>query len=102
MNTMSTITKEKFMKIKEELKVEAKVLTNLKAEIKEKQRSGKAAGSLQWKLLDLKYQWRHKHIAYCLIKGRSLEEIEGKCNEGNEPNLTLVATYKKGFESDVK
>lgn len=102
MNTMSLITKEKFMKIKEELKVEARALTDIKAEIKDKQRNRKVVGSLQWKLSCMKHEWRHKHIAYCLIKGRTLESIEGKCDHGNEPNLALVEKYKKGFESDVK
>lgn len=98
---MSTITKEKFIKVKNELKVEAKMLTDLKIEIKEKQRNGNA-GNLQWKLINLKYNWRHKHIAYCLIKGRKLEEIEKYCHEHNKPNLNVIQMYINKWTTDAE
>jgi len=32
------------------------------------------------------YRFRHAHLAYCLIRGRSLRQIENKNREGNKPN----------------
>lgn len=37
-----------------------------------------------------KYTLRHLHIAYCLLRGRTMEEIEPKVSDNNAPNLGLV------------
>ena len=29
-----------------------------------------------WELLSLRYEFRHKHVAYCLSRGRKLEQID--------------------------
>jgi len=34
--------------------------------------------------------YRHKHIAYCLLRGRTYEQIENKVREGNEPDFTKI------------
>jgi len=89
---MNTI-KETIAIVKEELKAKAKKLSALKIEIKETMRSGKYAGRLQSALIDDVCEWRHKHIAYCMIKGRTLEEIESNCHDDNKPNLDVVQMY---------
>jgi hypothetical protein len=40
-------------------------------------------------LYKLKKLFRHKHIAYCLLKGRVYEQIE-KPSENNPPNWTII------------
>lgn len=40
------------------------------------------------------YHARHLHIAYCLIRGRSYEQIENKVRENNEPNWRYVDELK--------
>jgi hypothetical protein len=89
--------KSKIVEIKEMLKSEAKGLRDTKAEIKNGMRDGKYVGSLQSKLASTKYHWRHKHIAYCLLKGRTIEEIESHCSDDNLRNDALVEKYKKEF-----
>lgn len=37
-----------------------------------------------------KYEFRHQHIAYCLARGRSYEQIESKVRENNEPNQKYI------------
>lgn len=97
---MTTI-KEKLLKVKEELKVEAKELSTSKINVKNSQRSGDWSGSCgQWTLQKMRREWRHKFIAYCLLKGRTLEEIEGKCREDNQPDMDLVERYKREFCGD--
>ena len=39
------------------------------------------------------YAYRHLHIAYSLLRGNTMEEIESKVREGNEPDLKLVERY---------
>lgn len=94
--------KEKFLAIKEMLKTEAKEISTSKVECKNKQRSGAYAGHEQGSLLNKRYEWRHKFIAYCQLKGRTLEEIEPKCRIGNEPDQNLVDKFKQEFTRDAE
>lgn len=41
-------------------------------------------------LLRARYDYRHYHIAYCLLRGRTIEQIEPKVAEGNEHNESWV------------
>ena len=87
----------KLISLKEELKSIAKQITNNKKEIKETQRKGKYAGSLQYETLKEQRDYRHKHIAYCLLRGRKYEEIENKTREGNEPNLAIIKKIQEAY-----
>lgn len=94
------ISKEKLVIVKEMLKLEAKELRELKIEVKDAQRKG-CGGRLQNTLRSDKWAWRHKHIAYCELKGRTLEEIEGKSYGVDcEVNQSLVEKYKLGWSND--
>lgn len=86
--------------IKEILKAGAKVLRGLKIEIKDKMRNDEMAGDVQWDLVCKKREWRHKQIAYCLLKGRTYEQIERVVRKGNEPNQALIEKYKEEFRND--
>lgn len=79
--------------LKEEQKSLALEIKNNKNNIKEKQRSGNYAGNQQYTLLKQKQEYRHKHIAYCMLRGRSYEQIENKCRKGNEPNFDIIKRY---------
>ena len=46
----------------------------------------------------LRYEVRHHHIAYCLLRGRSMEEIESSPNEGNAPNASYIDEIKMLIE----
>lgn len=39
------------------------------------------------------HDFRHKHIAYCLARGRAYEQIENKVKESNEPDWTAINHY---------
>jgi len=75
--------------LKNELKSLGKDIAELKTELKATQRANKYAGTLQNKLRYLKHDFRHKHIAYCLMRGVPLEMIENP-RADNKPNLELV------------
>lgn len=40
-------------------------------------------------LFRMKYEFRHRHIAYCIYRGRELEQIERPA-EDNSPNMDYV------------
>jgi len=42
------------------------------------------------------WQFRHKHIAYCLLRGRKYEEIENYCRV--EPNWQIIEQIKLKYE----
>jgi hypothetical protein len=47
------------------------------------------------------YQFRHRHIAYCLLKGRTYEQIEQTCRPGNAPNMSLVEKYVQDWNKEI-
>jgi hypothetical protein len=49
----------------------------------------------------LKRVFRHKHILYCLLRGRKYLEIEQKTAEGCQPSLRLLESYLKEVAIDV-
>lgn len=83
--------------LKEELKVLAAEIRKENQEVKELQRAGKYAGNLQYGLLLKARKFRHKHIAYCLLRGRTYEQIEQHCREGNEPDQKLIMEIKNEY-----
>lgn len=44
----------------------------------------------------MQHEFRHRHIAYCLLRGRRLEEIE-KPAEDNAPNMKRVEQYMEEY-----
>lgn len=46
---------------------------------------------------DLSKEYRHMHIAYCLLKGRKYEEVENKVREGNSPNWSKIEQIMKEY-----
>lgn len=50
------------------------------------------------------WTYRHKHIVYCLARGRTIEQIELKVREGNERSNSLIEKYKEqyGFDESIE
>lgn len=52
----------------------------------------------------LKYEYRHRHIAYCLFRGRTMEQIERSNRQGNEPSDSylekLAVEYSQPLEEE--
>lgn len=79
--------------IKAELKTLATSIRANRASYKDAQRSNiyHTAGDLERKLKEDKYEYRHKLIAYSLLRGRTLEQIENP-KEGNEPDQKYIGS----------
>lgn len=98
-----------FKKIKELLKAEALELRAFKAHTKEAQRTKKPEFTTWpeyhkcWlaqpsRLHYKKKEYRHMHIAYCMLRGRTYEQIEPKVREGNPVNADLLNRYLARFK----
>ena len=44
----------------------------------------------------LSYDFRHRHIAWCLFRGKTIDQIE-KPSEDNNPNAKLIQKYMEEF-----
>lgn len=87
--------KAQMKQMKEWLKAEAIELRKLKNAIKIEARAGHigAAGTLQSNLFCKKDEYRHKHIAYSMAKGKTYEQIESSVIYGHEPRMKLIQSY---------
>ena len=93
--------KTQIKKMKEELKELAKSIKTNKPLFKDAQRSGN--WEKQWKYCTIakSSEFRYKHIAYCILRGRTLEQIEGKNREGNKPNMDYINKIIKGIKDEA-
>jgi hypothetical protein len=82
-----------FMKFKE-----IKVIHNtLAARIKEAR-----IDKDRWTKICLADEFRHRHIAYCLLRGRTMQQIENKNHQNNEPKAKLIEKYKLEYAEPVE
>lgn len=79
---------------KEELKEMAREIR----ELKHSRKGGKSVDELSdinYRLWRIKREYRHSHIAYCLVRGRTYEQIENP-KECNKPDFQLIESkYNK-------
>lgn len=56
----------------------------------------------RWTKICLADEFRHRHIAYCLLRGRTLQQIENKNHQNNEPRQKLIDKYKSEYAEPVE
>lgn len=72
----------KYLNLKNELKKLAEKIRTTKNKLKEHQRENKGWNSGFFSTKDkLKFEFRHKHIAYCLLRGTDREKIENPAKD---------------------
>lgn len=77
--------------LKTELKELATTIKTTKNELKNYQRKHCGdTGKFQNEKIRLQYEFRHKHIAYCQLRGRKYEEIERNCSRAGDPNKSYI------------
>ena len=92
--------------LKNELKKLAEEIRTAKKERKSSYTGERVYTSTIWKdyeVAAMKAQklsdtFRHMHIAYCLLRGRSIEEVEPKNRKDNEPNMSFVHKIMKEYD----
>jgi hypothetical protein len=84
--------------LKSELKSLAEQIRIKRTEYKAAQRAGNAG----WpEFRSLCYTFRHKHIAYCLLRGRTREQIESFVREDNKANEDYIQELMDGYKNHV-
>lgn len=85
--------------LKQWIKDTAKQIRIVKFQYKEAQRNGliTMSNSLLYQLLKLQYDYRHHHIAYSELRGRTRLQIEPKVREHNEPNEEYIKQIKEKY-----
>lgn len=99
METTIVISKEKYLALKEELKSLAKEIRTAKSAHKEAQRKNDAPWVVLANLTALKFQARHKLIAYSLARGKDYGCVERKVREGNEPDWAYIRELQDALAS---
>ena len=79
----------KYLKLKEELKKLAKEIRFWKSRRKIDKREGYLIGYIESEVRRRKYGFRHRHIAYCQLRGRLRWQIE-KPAPDNLPNEKYI------------
>lgn len=82
----------KFIELKQHIKELATEIKEKKA-LRKESKYGFVAG-----LDRLRYEVRHHHIAYCLLRGRTMEEIEYKSRKDHSPNGRYIAQIMESIE----
>jgi len=85
----------KLNEVKSHLKALSSDIRNKKSERKN------AAHGYVPGLLSLRYEYRHYHIAYCLFRGKSYEQIE-KPRQDNQPNSHYYNLILDKISSSMK
>ncbi len=85
--------------LKQWIKDTAKQIRTVKFQYKEAQRNGliSVSNGLLFQLLKLQYDYRHHHIAYSELRGRTRLQIEPKVREHNEPNEEYIKQIKEKY-----
>lgn len=76
-------------RFRDEQKAIAARITEQKTKFRQSQRDGDPIYTLSSGARYDSKDYRHRHIAYCLARGKAIEVIE-KPNKGNEPDMKIV------------
>lgn len=83
--------------MKRTIKQEAREIKELRKAFKQLQRTNQSTWREQSQLEGKTVAYRHLHIAYSMVKGKSYEQIEKKVKEGNEPSWEAIAHWTEKF-----
>ena len=93
--------KKPIWELKQYLKDKAIGIRNIKDTIKSTMRSGDYAGYMQGELnYKLKPDYRHHHIVYCELRGKTRDQIE-KPGKDNLPNEGKIKEIESSYEIQV-
>jgi len=94
----------KLKELKEELKTIAGNIRKLKADTKASQKAKIYVGLSQSMLLRMKRDYRHKHVAYSLLRGKTMEQIEKSTKPWpfTQPlDLNLIKIIREKYEETI-
>jgi hypothetical protein len=86
--------------MKQSLKELSQKIRTLKTSRKLKNRNDRPLWDIELEIYHAKREFRHRHIAYCLVRGRTYEEIETP-GEYNKPDMRKVEGIREELQSRV-
>ncbi len=86
-------------KIKAQLKELALDLRDSKKSLRQHMKENTYKVSEQYHVMGAKKLYRHQHLAYCLLRGRTLEQVEFKVSPENLADKTLLEKYLAEFKA---
>jgi len=95
MNNAIQQIKENQKKLAQELRLKKKLF-------KSKQRRQESLSPCLQELCLKKLEYRHRHIARCLLRGTPYNKIEAKVRPGNEPSEELIDKYKLEYLNKIQ
>jgi len=84
-------------KLKQYCKTTAKSISKTRLEFKEAQRKSTDYYVLHSELNALIWIYRHHHIVYCELRGKTRKQIERKNRENNKPNDSEILRIKDRY-----
>lgn len=91
----TNIEKERMLEIKQSQKELAADIRYFKDHRKFEKRKllGMSQSNLDFKICMLSWKYRHWHIIYSILKGRTYSEIEQKVGDNNKPSMRHLTKY---------
>jgi hypothetical protein len=86
--------KQLFKEVKEEQKVRARTIRELKSSRKKDKRNGRELWHIERDINNFKWLFRHTHIVYCEMRGRTREQIECP-RKGNKASQHKIDKLKE-------
>lgn len=91
----------KIDELKQILKETASKIKTVRFQFKQAQKNPSTSVTIEWTLLkglrELQRFYRHHHIAYCELRGRTRDQIEKKIREHNEPDELYIKQIKEQY-----
>ena len=88
---------QQIRELKRELKQYYIDINTMKWPDVEKKYKDRYSYTIQRDIKKAKNEFRHQHIAYCLARGRSYEQVEQKVRENNEPNQDYIRELLEAY-----
>jgi hypothetical protein len=85
--------------LKNELKAMSSQIREDKADLKKYQQENDGWDNGRFHAIEIqKYEFRHKHIAYGLLRGLKYEQIENHCSDDHSPNFAYIKELTDGHQ----
>ena len=93
----------KIQELKLVLKELAQKIRSLKigTRIYQKEHGG-CHGAIGFNMFAAQREYRHKHIAYCLLRGKTIEQIERTTRPDHKPDWCLIDAAQKQYQEVIE
>lgn len=98
-------SKEAFIALKSDIKIKVKEQREYRPQRKTVHFTGVRtvdAGTAQFRHALNRYSLRYLYLAYAIVRGKTIQQVENKCREDNKPSTTRIETIINQYEQAVR